>query len=97
MPRVMLPFETQGRDHPSALTVNLEGRIDEATCEALRLLLFRRDWCGFDDDKERRGEDSERDAHPTDSESTQTSTRKQDPERVRSTHKCWGVTRWPHL
>ena len=34
-PRVSLPYETQGLDHPSALTVNIEGRIDPAVVAAL--------------------------------------------------------------
>eukprot|EP01048_Picozoa_sp_COSAG05_P012846 COSAG05_NODE_1319_length_5194_cov_20.004534_5_plen_100_part_00 len=34
-PRVSLPYETQGIDHPSALTVNVEGRIEESVMAAL--------------------------------------------------------------
>lgn len=35
-PRVSLPYETQGIEHPSALTVNIEGRIDQAVVDALK-------------------------------------------------------------
>ncbi len=34
-PRVSLPYETQGIDHPSALTVNIEGRISSEVVRAL--------------------------------------------------------------
>lgn len=35
-PRVALPYTSEGRDHPSARSVNIEGRIPEEVCEALR-------------------------------------------------------------
>ena len=34
-PRVSLPYETQGINLPSALTVNVEGRIEDSVMEAL--------------------------------------------------------------
>jgi gamma-glutamyltranspeptidase len=34
-PRVSLPYETQGIDHPSALSINVEGRIAASICDSL--------------------------------------------------------------
>lgn len=48
-PRVSLPYETQGLDHPSALTVNIEGRIDPSIDDALakrgHVINRKAHWC----------------------------------------------------
>jgi hypothetical protein len=50
-PRVSLPYETEGIDTPSAVTVNVEGRIHEAVCDGLtsrgHIVELKEDWTMF--------------------------------------------------
>jgi gamma-glutamyltranspeptidase/glutathione hydrolase len=50
-PRVSLPYETDGIDSPSALTVNVEGRVDESACNGLasrgHIVEVKEEWTMF--------------------------------------------------